>query len=158
MLDEKTTVLQSNAHKYFWVYVLVFLVILVVMITFSSMSQEKIKIEKQQISEQLNEEKNYSKGIQETVQDISEENDALKQENQSLKAEIAALQKEVKKLQQENQAYLDNQERLQNLKEAYVAGNLEECSKIIAEIEENLIPEEELDQYSIIKKDLEGKQ
>lgn len=154
-MDEKAKVLQSNAHKYFWVYVSVFLVIMVVMIVFSSFSQERIKLEKQQISEQLTEEKNYSKGIQETAQDISEENDSLKQENQSLKEEIAALQQEVKKLRQENKSYLENQELLKKLKEAYIAGDTETCQTLLKEIEEELIAEEELDQYAIIKKDMQ---
>lgn len=154
--DEKTAVLQSNAHKFFWVYVLVFFVILVVMITLSSVSQERVKLEKEKISEQLSEEKNYSRGIQQTAQDISEQNDLLKQENETLKEQITALQQEIKKLQQENKEYLENQDKLQQLKEAYIAGDVDTCKNLLAEIQEELIPEEELDQYSIIKKDIHG--
>ena len=79
MQEEKTKVLQSNSHKFFWLYVSVFSVLLVVMIVFSSLSQERLKNEKEAISEQLTEEKKYSQGIQQTAQDISEENDTLKE-------------------------------------------------------------------------------
>ena len=65
--EEKEKILNSNAHKYFWLYVVVFFMIATVMILFSSFSQERLKMEKEQISEQLTEEKNFSKGIQKTA-------------------------------------------------------------------------------------------
>ncbi len=154
MLEEKAKVLQSNAHKYFWAYVLVSFVIIVVMILFSSFSQERLKLEKEQISEQLTEEKNFSKGIQKTARDISEQNDALLQENKTLKEENAVLKQEITKLQQESKAFQENKELLQKLKEAYVAGDVETCQQLLGEIKEELISTEDLEQYNIIKGDL----
>lgn len=157
MVDEKTKVMQGNAHRFFWLYILIFFVILVVMISFTSFSQERMKQEKDQISEQLTEEKNYSKGIQETIQDISEENDRLKQENQSLQEKITNLQEENQKLRQENSEFIKNKETLQKLKEAYVAGDRETAQQLMKEIKEDLIDDTEIEQYKIIKQDLEEK-
>lgn len=145
---------QNNAHKYFWVYVLVSFVIVVVMILFSSFSQERLKLEKEQISEQLTEEKNYSKGIQKTARDISEQNDTLLQENKTLKEENEVLKQEITKLQKENKAFQDNKEILQKLKEAYVAGDIATCQQLLGEIKEELILPEDLEQFNIIKGDL----
>ncbi len=151
---QETQAPQNNAHKYFWAYVLVSFVIIVVMILYSSFSQERIKLEKEQISEQLTEEKNYSKGIQKTARDISEQNDTLLQENKTLKEENEVLKQEITKLQQENKAYQDNKEVLQKLKEAYVAGDIVTCQQLLEEIKEELISPEDLEQYNIIKGDL----
>ncbi|MBE7041991.1 MAG: hypothetical protein E7399_00650 [Ruminococcaceae bacterium] len=154
MPEEKAKVMQSNAHKFFWLYVVVFAVLLVVMIVFSSMSQEKLKNENAAISEQLTEAKKYSKGIKETAKDISEQNDALKEENKILKEEIETLKEEVSFLQKENPSFQENYELLQKLKEAYVAEDKESCVTLLEKIDETLIPEEEMDQFNIIKGDL----
>ncbi len=154
MLEEKAKILQSNAHKYFWAYVLVSFIIIVVMILFSSFSQERLKLEKEQISEQLTEEKNFSKGIQKTARDISEQNDALLQENKILTEENASLKEKISTLQESNESFETNQELLKQLKEAYVAGDMETCQQLLGEIDEHLILSEDLEQYNIIKGDL----
>lgn len=154
MPEEKEKILQSNAHKYFWAYVLISLVIVAVMIVFSSFSQERLKLEKEQISEQLTEEKNISKGIQKTARDISEQNDALLQENKTLKEENSALKQEITTLKQTHTEFSENQERLQKLKEAYVAEDMELCRQLLGEIKEELILAEDLEQYHLIKGDL----
>lgn len=150
----KEKVLQSNAHRFFWVYAVIFSILFIVMILFSSFSQEKLKNEKQEIRDQLTQEKNYSKGIQESAQDVSQENDALKTENQNLKDEIDTLKEEKERLKEENHNYQKNLELLQNLKDAYVMKNEEECLKLLEQIDETLIPEDELEQFCLIKNDL----
>lgn len=154
MQEEKEKILNSNAHKYFWLYVVVFFMIATVMILFSSFSQERLKMEKEQISEQLTEEKNYSKGIQKTARDISEQNDTLKQENKELQEKVTALEQEIEQLKKENHGYQKTMEALKKLKEAYVAGDIAACQSLLEEIDQEMIPEEELDQFRIILEDL----
>lgn len=154
MQEEKERILNSNAHKYFWLYVVVFLMIAAVMILFSSYSQERLKMEKEQISEQLTEEKNFSKGIQKTARDISEQNDTLKQENKELQEKITALEQEVEQLKKDNHNYQKTMDALKKLKEAYVAGDLTTCQSLLEEIDQTLIPQEEKEQFLIILQDL----
>ena len=119
---------KNNAHKYFWVVIMLVAVLVFGMVYFLSVTQAKEKKESQMLENKLNEQITTTKGIEASVRKITDENEILKKDLETSKNEALALYQENKQL-----------EIFVNLQSAYINGDSERCKVIIGSIDPTLL-------------------
>ncbi len=133
----------SKAHKNFWIYVLIGAVLVFGMIYVSSVAQQKEDIQSQKLESELSEHKNQTKGIEASVQKITDENTNIKARLEEKNAEIEKLSAEA-----------DNLNKLTALFKAFIKGDYGRCKTIKSQIDTELLDAENLWLYDYISTEI----
>lgn len=144
----------ERAHKYFWVYVILVASLILGMIYFTSMAQQKEdekykaqEAESRQLASELDKEKSNSKQLSEQIDNgIAQSVQALQTENDSLKAELEQKNTEIIDFNEETLAY----KNFCSLLAAYVNKNVDECKALKDKINTKYLTGENIELYNKI--------
>ena len=144
----------ERAHKYFWVYVILVAALILGMIYFTSMTQQKEEekykaqeAETRQLASELDKEKNNSKQLSEQIDTgIAQSVQALQAENDSLKAELEQKKTEIIDFNEETLAY----KNFCFFLAAYVNKNIDECKVLKDKINTKHLTGENIELYNKI--------
>ncbi|MDY6313770.1 MAG: hypothetical protein SPL89_01180 [Clostridia bacterium] len=144
----------ERAHKYFWVYVILVAALILGMIYFTSMTQQKEEekykaqeAETRQLASELDKEKNNSKQLSEQIDTgIAQSVQALQAENDSLKAELEQKKTEIIDFNEETLAY----KNFCFFLAAYVNKNIDECKVLKDKINTKYLTGENIELYNKI--------
>lgn len=144
----------ERAHKYFWVYVILVASLILGMIYFTSMAQQKEdekykaqEAESRQLASELDKEKSNSKQLSEQIDNgIAQSVQALQTENDSLKAELEQKNTEIIDFNEETLAY----KNFCFLLAAYVNKNVDECKALKDKINTKYLTGENIELYNKI--------
>ena len=144
----------ERAHKYFWVYVILVAALILGMIYFTSMTQQKEEekykaqeAETRPLASELDKEKNNSKQLSEQIDTgIAQSVQALQAENDSLKAELEQKKTEIIDFNEETLAY----KNFCFFLAAYVNKNIDECKVLKDKINTKYLTGENIELYNKI--------
>lgn len=144
----------ERAHKYFWVYVILVAALILGMIYFTSMTQqreeEKYKAqeaESRQLASELDKEKTNSKQLSEQLDTgIAQSVQSLQTKNDSLKAELEQKNIEIIDFNEETLAY----KNFCSFLTAYVNKNTDECKALKDKINTKYLTGENIELYNKI--------
>lgn len=144
----------ERAHKYFWVYVILVASLILGMIYFTSMAQQKEdekykaqEAESRQLASELDKEKSNSKQLSEQIDNgIAQSVQALQTENDSLKAELEQKNTEIIDFNEETLAY----KNFCSFLAAYVNKNVDECKALKDKINTKYLTGENIELYNKI--------
>lgn len=144
----------ERAHKYFWVYVILVAALILGMIYFTSMTQQKEEekykaqeAESRQLASELDKEKNNSKQLSEQIDTgIAQSVQALQAENDSLKAKLEQKNTEIIDFNEETLAY----KNFCFFLAAYVNKNIDECKALKDKINTKYLTGENIELYNKI--------
>lgn len=144
----------ERAHKYFWVYVILVAALILGMIYFTSMTQQKEEekykaqeAESRQLASELDKEKNNSKQLSEQINTgIAQSVQALQAENDSLKAKLEQKNTEIIDFNEETLAY----KNFCFFLTAYVNKNIDECKALKDKINTKYLTGENIELYNKI--------
>ena len=144
----------ERAHKYFWVYVILVAALILGMIYFTSMTQQKEEekykaqeAESRQLASELDKEKNNSKQLSEQIDTgIAQSVQALQAENDSLKAKLEQKNTEIIDFNEETLAY----KNFCFFLAAYVNKNTDECKALKDKINTKYLTGENIELYNKI--------
>lgn len=150
MPSEKNT----KAHKYFWIYVILVAALMIGMIYFTSVTQQKKEerykaqeAESRQLASELDKEKTNSKELSEQLNNgITQSVQVLQNENDNLKAELEQKNIEIVGFNEEMLAY----KNFSLFLTAYINENYEECKKIKDSINTKFLTGENTEIYNKI--------
>ncbi len=134
---------KNSAHRYFWLIMILVAVLVFGMIYFLSITQAKEDKETQNLENKLNEQISTTKGIEQGVQKLTEENEALKAELDEAKNEALALYKKNDILKEINE-----------LQSAFINGDLEKSKALAGAIQTEGLNGESLAAYNKICEEL----
>lgn len=144
----------ERAHKYFWVYVILVATLILGMIYFTSMTQQKEEekykaqeAESRQLASELDKEKTNSKQLSEQLDTgIAQSVQSLQTKNDSLKAELEQKNIEIIDFNEETLAY----KNFCSFLTAYVNKNTDECKALKDKINTKYLTGENIELYNKI--------
>ncbi len=144
----------ERAHKYFWVYVILVAALILGMIYFTSMTQQKEEekykaqeAESRQLASELDKEKTNSKQLSEQLDTgIAQSVQSLQTKNDSLKAELEQKNIEIIDFNEETLAY----KNFCSFLTAYVNKNTDECKALKDKINTKYLTGENIELYNKI--------
>ncbi len=144
----------ERAHKYFWVYLILVAALILGMIYFTSMTQQKEEekykaqeAESRQLASELDKEKTNSKQLSEQLDTgIAQSVQSLQTKNDSLKAELEQKNIEIIDFNEETLAY----KNFCSFLTAYVNKNTDECKALKDKINTKYLTGENIELYNKI--------
>ena len=144
----------ERAHKYFWVYVILVAALILGLIYFTSMTQQKEEekykaqeAESRQLASELDKEKTNSKQLSEQLDTgIAQSVQSLQTKNDSLKAELEQKNIEIIDFNEETLAY----KNFCSFLTAYVNKNTDECKALKDKINTKYLTGENIELYNKI--------
>ena len=144
----------ERAHKYFWVYVILVAALILGMIYFTSMTQQKEEekykaqeAESRQLASELDKEKTNSKQLSEQLDTgIAQSVQSLQTKNDILKAELEQKNIEIIDFNEETLAY----KNFCSFLTAYVNKNTDECKALKDKINTKYLTGENIELYNKI--------